>query len=304
MEAPEITRPEDRVPVPTKLAYGAGGMVIIFLGHLPKNLATPIFVVALGLSPSLVSVAMLIFRVYEAVANPVTGWISDNTRSRWGRRRPFLFAGATLAGLVLPVMWFVSPGWSPNTQMIWFIGTGLVLYTFTSIFAMPYESLNFELTPDYNERTSVTSYKAFFQKIAIMVVSWAWFITQLPMFTNAVTGKPDAISGARALSVVVGLAVVGVGMLPVFFDRASVSAFADAAVATCVDAPLFSYACARSPRIGRTIASTGAELVLSAAILDWDTTQNLRFGFAVPAVGKELVSVRPVSVYLAYGLSF
>ncbi len=96
----------------------------------------------------------------------------------------------------------------------------------------------------------------------------------------------------------------GLGMLPVFFDRASLSAFADAAVATCVDAPLFSYACARSPVIGRTIASAGAELGLSAAILDWDTTQNLRFGIAVPTAGKELVNVRPVSVYLAYGRSF
>ena len=96
----------------------------------------------------------------------------------------------------------------------------------------------------------------------------------------------------------------GLGMLPLFFDRASISAFADAAVATCVDAPLFSFACAPSRRLGRTIASTGAELVLSAAILDWDTTQNLRFGVAVPTVGKDLVSVRPVSVYLAYGLSF
>ena len=96
----------------------------------------------------------------------------------------------------------------------------------------------------------------------------------------------------------------GLGMLPVFFDRASISAFADAAVATCVDAPRFSYACAGSPRIGRTIASAGAELVLSAAILDWDTTQNLRFGVAVPTVGKDLVRVRPMSVYLAYGLSF
>ena len=96
----------------------------------------------------------------------------------------------------------------------------------------------------------------------------------------------------------------GLGMLPLFFDRASMSVFADAAVATCVDAPLFRNSCAPSARIGRTIASTGAELVLSAAILDWDTTQNLRFGVAVPTVGKDLVSVRPVSVYLAYGLSF
>ena len=219
MNPPQTTRPEDRVSIGTKLAYGAGGMATLFLGHLPKNLATPIFVVTMGLSPSVVGFAMLVFRFYEALINPLTGWISDNTRSRWGRRRPYLFVGSILSGLFLPLMWFVSPGWSPHAQIAWFVCTGLVLYTVCSVFAMPYESLNLELTPDYNERTSVTSYKAFFQKIAFMIVGWAWFITQLPYFTDPVTGKHDALAGARALSVVVGLAIIGVGLLPAFFVK-------------------------------------------------------------------------------------
>lgn len=95
----------------------------------------------------------------------------------------------------------------------------------------------------------------------------------------------------------------GIGALPFFFDRASVSAFADAAVATCATSPLYSTTCAPSPRIGRAIASAGGELVLFAAILDWDTPQSLRFGVAVPTVGREFVK-DPASVYLAYGLSF
>ncbi|CAN5855278.1 hypothetical protein BH11GEM1_BH11GEM1_29970 [soil metagenome] len=123
-------------------------------------------------------------------------------------------------------------------------------------------------------------------------------------FPAATSYGTSALGGTLEYRAPLSLGGRGLGMLPLFFDRASLSAFADAAVATCVDAPRYSYACARSPRIGRTIASTGAELVLSAAILDWDTTQNLRFGVAVPTVGKDLVSVRPVSVYLAYGLSF
>ena len=123
-------------------------------------------------------------------------------------------------------------------------------------------------------------------------------------FPAATSYGTSAAGGTLEYRAPLSLGGRGLGMLPLFFDRASISAFADAAVATCVDAPRFSYACAGSPRIGRTIASTGAELVLSAAILDWDTTQNLRFGVAVPTVGRDLVSVRPVSVYLAYGLSF
>jgi hypothetical protein len=56
--------------------------------------------------------------------------------------------------------------------------------------------------------------------------------------------------------------------------------------------------------LGQVIASTGAELVLSAAIFDWDTPQKIRFGFAVPVAGRSLVGAKAFSVYLAYGLSF
>ena len=95
----------------------------------------------------------------------------------------------------------------------------------------------------------------------------------------------------------------GLGLLPFFFDRASVTAFTDAAVATCHESLLFTTACSKSPFIGRTIASSGAELVLSAAVLDWDSPQGIRVGFAVPTAGRTLVK-SAVAAYLAYGLSF
>ena len=95
----------------------------------------------------------------------------------------------------------------------------------------------------------------------------------------------------------------GLGLLPFFFDRASVTAFTDAAVATCHESLLYTTACSKSPFIGRTIASSGAELVLSAAILDWDSPQGIRVGFAVPTAGRTLVQ-SAVAAYLAYGLSF
>ena len=95
----------------------------------------------------------------------------------------------------------------------------------------------------------------------------------------------------------------GLGSLPFFFDRASITAFTDAAVATCRVSPLYSNICSTSTSIGRTIASTGAELVLSAAVLDWDSPQGIRVGFAVPTAGRDLVK-SSIAAYLAYGLSF
>lgn len=202
----------DRVPVLIKCAYGAAGAVTVFQGHLPKTLATPVLVVMLGLSPSSVSLAMFVFRLYDAILDPLMGWISDNTRTRFGRRRPYMFVGSILVGLFLPVMWLFDPAWSHQTLLIWFLATGLLLYTFATIFAMPYESLSLELTPDYNERTSVNSYKAMFQKLSVVVIGWSWFITQLPIFADARTGAADTLKGALGMSVIVGIVIIALGV--------------------------------------------------------------------------------------------
>jgi hypothetical protein len=101
-----------------------------------------------------------------------------------------------------------------------------------------------------------------------------------------------------------GLGSRGIGSLPFFFDRSSVSAFVDAGVAGCDAAPLNPTVCAPARFRDKAIASTGAELVLSAAIFDWDTPQKIRAGFAVPVAGRDLVGAKRASVYAAYGLSF
>jgi hypothetical protein len=96
----------------------------------------------------------------------------------------------------------------------------------------------------------------------------------------------------------------GIGALPFFFDRSSVSLFADAGAADCDAAPLNPAVCAPARFLRKTIASVGSEVVLSAAVLDWDTPQKIRLGFAVPVAGKALVGARAVNVYVAYGLSY
>jgi hypothetical protein len=96
----------------------------------------------------------------------------------------------------------------------------------------------------------------------------------------------------------------GLGLVPFFFDRSSITAFADAGVATCDANPLYPSICAPSPLIGRAIASAGVELGISAAVLDWDTPQAIRLGVALPVVGRVLTGARPVSAYLAFGLSY
>jgi hypothetical protein len=100
------------------------------------------------------------------------------------------------------------------------------------------------------------------------------------------------------------LASRGIGLLPFFLDRSSLTVFGDYGIAACASNPLYRSTCAPSPRIGRPIASAGAELLLSAAILEWDAPQTLRFGLAAPVVGRERAGAKAVTPYLAFGFSF
>jgi hypothetical protein len=100
------------------------------------------------------------------------------------------------------------------------------------------------------------------------------------------------------------LAARGIGLLPFFFDRSSLTLFGDYGIAACASDPLYRSTCAPSPQIGMPIASAGAEVLLSASILEWDAPQTLRFGLAAPVVGRERAGAKGVTPYLAFGLSF
>ncbi|MEP6622361.1 MAG: hypothetical protein ABJE47_23765 [bacterium] len=128
--------------------------------------------------------------------------------------------------------------------------------------------------------------------------------------TFGVRGFPAAaISGTRALAAQVEyrlpalLGGRGLGSLPFFFDRSSITAFADAANASCGQSPRFNV-CSPVSRIGRTIASVGSEAVLSGTVISWDVPQTLRFGFAVPVAGRDIGTPSSISGYVGFGLSF
>ena len=128
--------------------------------------------------------------------------------------------------------------------------------------------------------------------------------------TFGVRGFPArSIIGTRALGgsleyrVPALLGGSGIGAVPFFFDRSSITAFAEAATASCGTSTRYAV-CSSSALIGKTIASVGAELVVSASYFDWDAPQTLRLGFAVPVAGRSLVRASVVSAYLASGLSF
>ncbi|HEU4722443.1 MAG TPA: hypothetical protein VFS59_13875 [Gemmatimonadaceae bacterium] len=129
--------------------------------------------------------------------------------------------------------------------------------------------------------------------------------------TFGVRGFPAAsVYGTRAATASLEyraplvLAARGIGLLPFFLDRSSLTLFGDYGIADCARNPLYPSTCSPTPRIGRPIASAGAEVLLSAAILEWDAPQTLRFGLAAPVAGRERVGAKQVTPYLAFGMSF
>lgn len=212
-----VIAPEDRLPVPQKIIYGLGKANDIWGNWLFPSMAWPVFNIFLHVSPHLVSTALLINRLVDAVTDPLFGWLSDNARTRWGRRRPFILVGSILAGLMLPLLFMISPGWSEMGYFWFMVISSSMMICVVSSFNMPYQSLGAELTPDYNERTSVFSYANVIQRVIdIGLFGAAAFIT-MSWFNDPDTGEPDMIHGARVYTVILGAIMIGIGFLLFFF---------------------------------------------------------------------------------------
>lgn len=209
----EPTASEDRVPVSKRLAYGAGN----FADHIGTDTlmsnANPIFNVALHMDPRLLGVAIAIMRLWDAITDPVVGAISDNTRTRWGRRRPFMLFGAIGAGITFPLIWFVPGGFSPLAVFVWFTTFSILFFTFQTLFTIPWTALGFELTPDYNERTRVMEMRAYMGAAVGLVAPWTYAFTQLPIWGGSTH------EGARWMGICVGILLILVGLIPVIFLR-------------------------------------------------------------------------------------
>jgi GPH family glycoside/pentoside/hexuronide:cation symporter len=203
------------VPLPQKVAYGIGGMTENLANSLTQQMINPVFNIGLGISPTVLGVVLMIYRLWDAFADVFMGNLSDNTRSRWGRRRPFLVVGGLLTGLTFPLIWQARPEWSDTLTIGWALGAGLVFYSAFSIWAMPYYSLGMEMTPDYDERTRVVAQRAFFSKFVGLVSGWLMTLISLPLFAGLTAeGKPDLVAGMRNAGWIIGGVILLVAILP------------------------------------------------------------------------------------------
>ncbi|MEL4895554.1 MFS transporter [Crocosphaera sp. Alani8] len=146
----------------TKLAYGVGELS----GSLPSNILVFFFLFFLtdvaGLKPGMAGIIVMIGKIWDAINDPLIGWLSDRTRSRFGRRYPWMILGSIPLGLSCILLWTISPGDGQTFQVIYYTIIALVFYTAFTAVLLPYSALSAELTQDYNERTNLISFRSAF----------------------------------------------------------------------------------------------------------------------------------------------
>ena len=158
LHPPHPASVSERVPVWRKAAYGSGGLTDFLFLNIVNALAVPIYSIALKMDPLLLGVALAVPRVLGAIFDPLVGTASDNARTRWGRRRPFIVCGAVIGALILPLLWMPPIA----TQIGRFIYLVLMLSIYAaafSVFSAPYGALGIELTTNYDERTRVMAWR-------------------------------------------------------------------------------------------------------------------------------------------------
>jgi GPH family glycoside/pentoside/hexuronide:cation symporter len=142
----------------TKTLYGVGD-----LGNALVNSAIQFFLMKFYtdgalIQPALAGNALLIGKIWDAVNDPLFGWITDKTKSRFGKRRVFMIFGAIPLAIAIALLWYV-----PQVDRVWtFIWIAATFILFDSLWTLtnvPYYALTSELTDDYDERSSLTTYR-------------------------------------------------------------------------------------------------------------------------------------------------
>ncbi|PKL74406.1 MAG: hypothetical protein CVV27_20675 [Candidatus Melainabacteria bacterium HGW-Melainabacteria-1] len=143
----------------TKWLYGLGD-----IGNATVNSAIQFFLMkfytdAALILPALAGNALLIGKIWDAVNDPLFGWLTDSTKSKLGKRRVYMLFGAIPLGISIALLWFVPAGMSQVLTFVWIAGTFILFDTLWTMTNVPYYALTSELTDDYDERSSLTVYR-------------------------------------------------------------------------------------------------------------------------------------------------
>lgn len=177
------------------------------------SFALQYYQMTLKVNPTWLATALTVPRFLDAFVDPLVGKFSDNFQSRFGRRRPLIATGAVLQAAAFGLIWMVPSHWEQTALLTWLVVAQVVFYAGFSLFSVPLAALQYEVTPDYDERTRVSAVGGFFGKAGELCYSWLY-----PLASAAFFGS--VIVGVRSIGWLVAVLVLGLcGMLPALFVK-------------------------------------------------------------------------------------
>ena len=199
-----------KVPFRHKVAFGLG-----MLANQMFPAALGIFMVVLvqdlGFPGWMWGVLFFLPRVFDSITDPIMGFISDNTRSTWGRRKQYVFVGAIVMGIAFVSMWQLYRDDGVTYNFVYFLCWSLVFYLGLTLFSIPYVAMGYEMSDDFHERTSIMAVAQWIGQWAWVIAPWFWVVMYDPAwFENADTAT-------RTLSIWVGVICMLLAMVPAVF---------------------------------------------------------------------------------------
>jgi len=200
-----ITDKKDKIRWSQLIAYGFGGIIPIALFNIAGQLMGLIGNISLGLSAFWLGTLLIIPRLWDAISDPLMGHITDNTRTRWGRRRPYLLIGGIAVALSFVGMWWVPKGEGVNEwfQLGYILFFMLVFFTACTVFEIPHGALGMEMSSDPHERTRLFSAKSFLGNLFAMATPWLFALANLEFFKGAGGSEIDGMRWVSALIAVI-----------------------------------------------------------------------------------------------------
>lgn len=193
----EVSGKQGRLSLTTKIFFGFGdvygGGALVVVGFFYLFFLT----VVAGLSPGLAGMVFMIGKAWDAVSDPLMGFLSDRTRSKYGRRRVYFLAGIIPIVVTFFLLWTVPPFESQAGTFIYYVAATIAFNTVITMVMVPYNAIIPELTPDYSERSSLTGFRIAFSNSASLVAA------ALPPIIFEQFASPEM--GYRTMGLIFGL---------------------------------------------------------------------------------------------------
>ena len=201
-----------KVPMSQKIAFGFG-MLANQMFPAILGIFMIVLVEDLGFSGWMWSLVFLFPRIFDAFLDPIMGFISDNTKSKWGRRRQYVMIGGILMGLAYIFMWQIYKSDGLEYNFWYFFLWSLVFYIGLTVFSVPYVAMGYEMSDDFHERTNIMA-------ISQWIGQWAWVIA--PLFWIIMYDEnwfPTADVAVRELAIWVAIPCVIFAIIPAIFIK-------------------------------------------------------------------------------------